>query len=100
VIRKDSPQAHGTGVQDGLVAQTAQASMSMDYFDALTYYNISENGKEGENGGKRRLAIDDEKWDVVDLEAICKVSYTSPTSIGMGDDNNLVAAINEFLQRG
>jgi hypothetical protein len=74
--------------------------MSMDYLDALTYYNISENGEEGENGGECGLAIDDEKGDVVDLEAVCKVPYTSSTGIGMGDDNDLVAAINEFLQRG
>jgi hypothetical protein len=71
--------------------------MPVDDLDALTYHDVSEDGKEGENGRKCRLAVDNEEGDVVDLEAVRKISHTGSTGVGMGDNNDLVAAINEFL---
>jgi hypothetical protein len=59
--------------------------------------NVSEYGKEGEDGWKGGLAVDDEKGDVVDLEAIRKVPDTCAASVGMRDDDHLVAAVDELL---
>jgi len=69
----------------------------MDYLDSFADHDIPEYGKEGEDGRKSRLAVDDEKWHVIDLEAICEMSYACSASVGMSDDNHLVAAIDEFL---
>jgi hypothetical protein len=80
------------------MAQTAQTSMAMNYLNALAYYNVPEDGEEGEDGRERRFAVDNEEGDVVDLEAVCQVADACSTSIGVGDDNDLVAAINEFLE--
>ena len=71
--------------------------MSVYDFDALADYNVAEDGEEGEDGRKGRLAIDDEEWDVVDLEAIGQVTNACSASIGMCDDDDLVSTVDEFL---
>ena len=72
--------------------------MSVYYFGALADHDVAKDWEEREDGWKRGLSVDDQKRDVVDLEAICEVSHTSPTSVGMSDNNHLVATINEFLK--
>jgi hypothetical protein len=84
-------------MQNSFVAQATKTSMAMYNLDALADHNVAEYGEEGENGGERRLAVDDQEWDIVDLEAIGKVSHASSTGVGVGDDNDLVASIDEFL---
>jgi hypothetical protein len=71
--------------------------MAMHNLDSLTNDNVAKDREEGKDCRKRRLAIDDEKGDVVDLEAICEVSHASTTGIGVSDNDHLVAAVNEFL---
>lgn len=71
--------------------------MSVYYLDALANDDIAEDGKEGEDGGERCLAVYYEEGHVVDLEAIGKVADTRAASVGMRDYNHLVASIDEFL---
>lgn len=71
--------------------------MSVYDFDALADYDVAEDGEEGEDGREGRLAIDDEEWDVVDLEAIGQVTDAFSASVGMCNDDDLVSAIDEFL---
>ena len=97
VVRKDCPQAHCPRMQDGLMAQAAKTSMSMDNLNALANYDIAEDGKEGEDGGKGRLAVDDEKGNVVDLEAVGQVAYALSAGIGVCDDYDFMSAVDEFL---
>jgi hypothetical protein len=97
VICKDGPQAHGPGMQNSFVAQATKASMAMYDLDSFADHNVAEDGKEGEDSGERRLAVDDQEGDIVDLEAICKVSHACSASVGVSDDNDLVAPIDEFL---
>ena len=98
MICEDRPQPHGSSMQYGLIAQAAETSMSVYDFDALADHDVAKDGEEREDGRKGGLSVDDQKRDVVDLEAICEVSHTSPTSVGMSDDNHLVSAIDEFLK--
>jgi hypothetical protein len=84
-------------MQNSFVAQATKTSMAMYNLDALADHNVAEDGEEGEDGGERRLAVDDQEWDVVDLEAIRKVSHACSAGIGVGNDNDLVASIDEFL---
>lgn len=97
VVCKDSPQAHGARMEDGLMAQATKTGMSVYNLDALADYNIAKDGEEGEDGGEGCLAIDDPEGDVVDLEAIGQVSHAFPAGIGMCDDNNFMSPIDEFL---
>lgn len=71
--------------------------MAMDNLNLFPNDDVPEDRKEGEDGGERCLAIDDKEWYVVNLEAIGKVSNACPSSIGMGYDYDLVAAIYELL---
>lgn len=73
--------------------------MAMDNLNLLADDNVTENGKEGEDSREGGLAVDDKEGNVVDLEAIGQVAHTSAAFILMGDDNDLVAAINEFLRQ-
>jgi hypothetical protein len=81
-----------------LIAQAAEAGMSVHYLDSLAYYDVAEDGEEGEDGWEGRFAVHDEEWYVVDLEAIRQVSHTCSASVRVSDDNHLVAAIDEFLR--
>jgi hypothetical protein len=98
VIGKNGPQPHGPRMQYRLVAQATETGMAVYYLDTFADHNVTKDGKEREDGRKRGLSVDDEEWDVVDLEAVGEVSYACATSVGVGDDNHLVASINEFLQ--
>lgn len=84
-------------MQDGFIAQATKTGMAMYEFDALANDDIAEDWKEGEDGGKGCLAVDDQKGYVVDFEAICQVAHTCSSGIGMSYDNDLVSAIDEFL---
>jgi hypothetical protein len=98
VVRKDGPQTHGPGMQYRLIAQTAQTGMAVYDLDALPNDDVAEDGKEGEDGRKGRLAVYDQKGHVVDFEAIGEVPHASPASVGVSDDDHLVAAVDEFLE--
>lgn len=67
VIREDSSQAHCSCVQDGFMAKTTETSMSMDDFYPFAYYNVAEDGKEGEDGWEGRLAVYHKERDVIDF---------------------------------
>lgn len=97
VIGKDSPYAHGPGMQGCFPAQTAEGSMAMDDVDSFPDENVTENREEGEDGGKGRRAVDDEEWDVVDLEAIGEVAHTLAVIVGVGYNDDLVAPVYEPL---
>jgi hypothetical protein len=96
VICKDGPQPHSPAMEDCLLAETAQTAMSMNNLDLLSYDDISEDGKEGEDCGESRRSVDDEEWYVVDFEAICKVSDTSPPLVCVRNDDDFVTAVNKF----
>lgn len=62
----------------------------------FTDHDIPKEGEEGENCRHCRLAINDEEGDVVDFEAIGKISNSSPPFICMSDNNDFVTAVDQF----
>jgi hypothetical protein len=62
-------------------------------------YDVAEYRKEGEDGGEGGFAVDDEEWHMVDLQAIREISYAGPFFVCVGDDYNLVSAINELRRK-
>jgi hypothetical protein len=81
------------------MAKTAQARMAMYNLNLLSNDNIPEDGEEREDGWEGRCSIDDEKWNVVDFEAIRQISHSSPPVVCMSDDYDLVPSINELRRQ-
>jgi hypothetical protein len=97
VICEDCPQPHRSSMQDSFVAQTAKTSMTVYDLDPFAYDDIAKHREEGEDGWEGSLAVDDEEWYIVDLEAIREVAHPCSPGICMSDDYDLVSAIDEFL---
>ena len=96
VIGEGSPKAHGSCVEDGFMAKIAEASMAMHNFNLLPDNDISEEREEGKDRRKGRLPVNDKEWDVVDLESIGQVSDSFPAFVGMRDNYDLVASVDQL----
>lgn len=70
--------------------------MPMHDFNLLSQNNIPKDRKEGKDSRERSLSIDNKKRYMIDLETIREISNTSPPFIGVRDDDDFVAAIDEF----
>jgi hypothetical protein len=97
VISEDRPQAHRTSMKDGLMTKTAQTCVSMNNLNLLSNHNVAEDWKERENCWESSLSVDDEKRYMVDFEAVRQIADTCSAFVGVRDDNDFVAAIDEFL---
>lgn len=97
VIGEDGSQTHCAGVEDGFATEAAETRMAMDNLDLLPNDNVAENGEEGEDGGEGSLAVDNEERDMIDLESIGEVSDSCSALVCMGDDNDFMSAIDQFL---
>jgi hypothetical protein len=97
VVCEDGSQSHGPRMQDGLMAQATKTRMSVYDLDALADYNVSKDGEEREDGREGGLAVDDPEGNIIDFEAVGQVSHTRAACIGVGNDNDFVSTINEFL---
>jgi hypothetical protein len=97
VISKHGPQSHGTRMLYSLVAQIANASMSVYDFDFLAYNDVTKDGEEGEDGREGGFAVDGPEWDVVGFYAVCEVADAGSPFVCVGNDYYFVAAIYEFL---
>lgn len=98
MVREDSPQSHSTGMEDSFSTKATQTGMSVDNVDVLPNNNIPEYGEEREDGRECGFAVDDEEWDVVDLESIGEVTDSRPPFVCMCNNNNFVSPIDEFLR--
>jgi hypothetical protein len=78
------------------VAEAAETGMAMHYLNLLSDYNVPKDWKEGEERWHCRLPINDEKGDMVYFEPIRKVVNSCTAFVGMSDDNDLVAAVDEL----
>lgn len=96
MVRIDCPQAHGPRVEDGLVAQAAQAGMAVHDVDALAQDDVAENGKEGEDSRKAGRPVENKKGHVVDFKTIGEIAHAGAALVSVGDDDDLVAAVSEF----
>lgn len=96
MIGKHGPQPHRPRMQNGFVAERAETSMAMDDFNLLADADVAQYGEEGEDGGEGGRPVDDEKGHVVDLEAVVKVSNALAVVVGVCDDDDFVASIDEL----
>lgn len=70
--------------------------MPMHNFNFFPQYEISKYGKEGKYSGKRRLSIDDEERNVIDLQTVGEIADSCATFVGVGDYDNFMAPVDEF----
>jgi hypothetical protein len=96
MIREHSPQSHCPRVQYGFMAETAQTCVAMHNLDLLAYDNIPEDWEEGEYGGKAGGAVHDQERDMVDFEAVCEVTDAGSSFVGVRDDDDFMAAVDEL----
>lgn len=99
MICEDSSQTHSPGMEDCLMAQTAETSMAVYNLDAFAYHNVSKYWEEGEDSGKGSLAVDDEEGYVVHLEAVRQIAHTCPAGVCVCDNYDFVTTIDEFLEQ-
>lgn len=97
MVGKDSSKAHCSGVQDRFMAEIAKACMAMHNLDLLSNDDIAEYRKEREDSRKGCLPVNNEERYMIDFETICQIVNTSPSFICMSDDDDFMAAIDEFL---
>lgn len=72
--------------------------MAMYDLDSFAYDDIAEDWEEGEDGRKGGFAVDDEEGHVVDFETVGQVAHACSTRVRMCNDDDFVAAIDEFLK--
>jgi hypothetical protein len=96
VICKDSSQTHSPSMKDSLVAKAAQTCVAMDDLNLFSDDDIPEDWEKGEDGRHRRLPIDDQKRDMIDLETVGQVVNSCPALIGMSDNSDLMSSINQL----
>lgn len=70
--------------------------MSMYNLDLLSNDDIPEDGEEREDGGKGGCAVNDEKRDMVDLEAIREISHAGSPIICMRYNYDFVSSVDEL----
>jgi hypothetical protein len=99
MISEDRPQAHCPRMQYRLMTKVTKTGMAMYNFNLLPDYDVPKYGKEREDSREGSLSIDDQKWDMIDLQAIGEVSDTCSASVGMRNYDNFVSAIDKFLGR-
>jgi hypothetical protein len=72
--------------------------MTMDNLNLFANNDVPEYGEEREERRHRGLAVDDEERDMVDFETVGEIAYSCSAFVGMGDDDDFVPAVDEFLQ--
>lgn len=97
MIGEDGSQAHTPGVNDCFMTETTQTSVTMHDLDLFSDDDIAEDGKEREDCWKRGLSIYDEKGNMIDFKAISEISDSCAAFVGMGYDDDFVAAVDEIL---
>ena len=96
MIRKHRPQPHSPRMQNRLMAQTAQTSMPMHNLNLLPQHHIPENREKRKHRRKRSFSVNYKERDVVDFEAICEIADAGAAFVGVGDDDDFVAAVDEL----
>lgn len=70
----------------------------MDNLNLLTNANVAEDGEKGEDGRESDVAVDDEERHIIHFEAVGEVADAGAVVIGVGDDDDLVPAVDELAR--
>lgn len=98
MIREHRAYSHRARMKNRFMTETAQTSMTMNNLNLLTNHNVPEHRKKGENCRESRLAVDNEEGYMVDFEPIGEIPNTGPSFVCVGDDDDFMPAVDEFLR--
>lgn len=98
MVCEDSPQSHSSSMENSFSTEATQTGMAMNYVNLLSDDDIAEYGEEREDGRKCRFAVDDEEWNMVDLQSISEISDSGASFVCMGNNNDFMSSIDEFLR--
>ncbi len=70
--------------------------MTVHDLDLLSKDNVSENREKRKDSREGRFSVYNQEWDMIDLETIGKIPHTCSALVGVCNDHNLVAAIDEL----
>lgn len=73
--------------------------MAMDDLDLFSNEDLSENRKGREDRGECRAAVDHPVRKMVYFDAVGKIADPRAAGIGVGDDYDFMAAVDEFLDQ-
>ena len=96
MIRKHSPQPHSPRMQNRLMTKTTQTRMPMHNLNPLPQNDIPKYRKKRKHSRERGFPVDDKERHMVDFETVGQIADARSALIGMGDDDDLVAAIDEL----
>ncbi len=85
-------------MQDSFMTEVAETGMAMHNLYLLSNDDIPKDGKKRKDRREGCFPIDDQEWNMIDLETIGKISNTGTTSICMCDDDHFMSAVNQFLR--
>lgn len=71
--------------------------MTVNNLNLFPNENISEHWEERKNGRESCFSVDNKEWDMVDFEAVGEVSYAGPTFVRVGDDDDFMSTVDQFL---
>ncbi len=83
-------------MKNSLLTQSAHGGVTVYNLYPLSNDDVAEEREEGEDGRKGGGAVDDGKGNMEDFDAIGQVSDTLSILIGVGDNNDLVASVDQL----
>ena len=78
------------------MAKAAETGMAVHNLNLFPQNNVTEDGEKGENSGKGTFSINDQKGNVINFEPVSEVSDACTALVGMRDDHNLMATVDEL----
>ena len=79
------------------MTETAQAGMSVYNLNLFPDDNVSKHREKGKDRRHGRFPIYNEERHMVHLESICEISHPCSPLIRVGNDDDLMATVDEFL---
>lgn len=86
-------------MENSFPAEATETGMAMYNIDLLTDDDIAKYRKERKYGWEGCFSVDDEEWDVVDLQAIREITDPSAAFVCVCDNYHFVSAVDEFLRQ-
>ena len=89
VLGEAGLEAHGAGVQDGLVAQAGRRLVAVHNVHALADKDVAKDGEEAVVRRQGRGAVQDQRREVVHLDAVGQEPHALAVSVRVRDNDHL-----------
>lgn len=97
VVSEHRPQPHGLGVEQGVVGHGGEGAMGVHDGHPLPHEDVPEQRQAVEERRGRGLVVHHLQGQVVDFEPAGEVADALAVTVGVGDHQDLVAALDEAL---